>query len=381
MLEVKKGNVTLLAFAAATTLLAGGCCLCLLMLRDRMRQLKDKLKIESSDKMSERMGRIRAEQMNKRLQLNLAAMSCPATTTCSSSKEGDQSENGAHGSAHGAFGWCLPLKPIGFMTSCFTQRNGTPRQPNLVDAARCALVLSKDVHSSSLEGLEQYSHCWVIYLFHENTDICKTLQDRSAKHSKISVPRLNGGKMGVLATRSPHRPVPIGLSTARIIKVEGNRLILGGADIVDGSPVLDIKPYVPFCDSLPATAPSWVTAEAEDEPLKVDEVVFTSEARDAITQGFKKKGDGKSLYSSHEEFVELVKQVLSLDIRSLHKRTGKGKEQQDLFHVILDQIDISYSYVVSEVKEGGKSGISILVQGAELGGRGGRALMVEGGLS
>jgi tRNA (Thr-GGU) A37 N-methylase len=69
--------------------------------------------------------------------------------------------------------------------------------------------------------------------------------------------------MGVLATRSPHRPAPVGLSIARIIEVRGNKLVLGGADIVDGSPVLDIKPYVPFCDSVPgAVAPDWVQVRA-----------------------------------------------------------------------------------------------------------------------
>lgn len=75
------------------------------------------------------------------------------------------------------------------------------------------------------------------------------------------VPRLDGGKMGAFATRSPHRPCPIGLSVARVLGVEGRSLLLGGADIVDGSPVLDIKPYVPFCDDVSgATAPQWVVA-------------------------------------------------------------------------------------------------------------------------
>ena len=75
--------------------------------------------------------------------------------------------------------------------------------------------------------------------------------------------------MGVLATRSPHRPCPIGLSVAKVIAVEqgGCRIVLGGADIVDGTPVLDIKPYAPFCDSVPgATAPAWVAEEAEASP-------------------------------------------------------------------------------------------------------------------
>lgn len=86
----------------------------------------------------------------------------------------------------------------------------------------------------------------------------------------ISVPRLNGGKMGVLATRSPHRPVPIGLSTAEIVSVDATNgvLVLGGVDIVDGSPVLDVKPYVPFSDALPdATAPDWVAVRTSEPAI------------------------------------------------------------------------------------------------------------------
>jgi hypothetical protein len=80
----------------------------------------------------------------------------------------------------------------------------------------------------------------------------------------VRVPRLDGGKMGVLATRSPHRPVPIGLSLVKIESVRGRFVTISGADIVDGSPVVDIKPYLPFCESLPhATAPDWVTEPCE----------------------------------------------------------------------------------------------------------------------
>ena len=329
-----------------------------------MKELEEKMQKEVK---AERMGRIRAEQARKLLQIELSQKSASSLAMAAS---GDESWSS------------FPIKPIGFISSCFTTRNGTPRQPQLVHAARCSLNLAGDVHASSLEGLEQYSHCWVIYLFHQNTDTHKVLTDRSRAHSKIAVPRLNGKKMGVLATRSPHRPVPIGLSTAQIIRVEGNRLVLGGADIVDGSPVLDIKPYVPFCDSLPTSmAPPWVAAEAEDEPLKVDKVIFTPQAKDEVAVSWRQKGR-RSLYSSPEEFTELIRQVLSLDIRSLHKRTrgGRGKaQQQDIFHVLLEAVDISYRYLESpeEVKEEGKSGVSIIVEGALLGGSGGRALMQD----
>lgn len=97
------------------------------------------------------------------------------------------------------------------------RRNGTPRQPLLVPLARCRLRLVSDVPAATLAGLEQYSHVWVLYIFHENTDLVKVWQgDRSGLKAKVAVPRLNGERMGVLATRSPHRPVPIGLSVAQV---------------------------------------------------------------------------------------------------------------------------------------------------------------------
>ncbi|KAG2491087.1 hypothetical protein HYH03_010531 [Edaphochlamys debaryana] len=214
-----------------------------------------------------------------------------------------------------------PFRPIGHLQSVFTERNGTPRQPQLVTAARSRLVLSPSIPRACLEGLEQYSHVWVLYVFHANTDLAKYMSaDRTGLKAKVHVPRLNGGRMGVLATRSPHRPSPIGLSTARVLGLEGNTLLLGGTDIVDGSPVLDIKPYVPFCDCLThATAPAWVAAEADDEPLAIAEVSIPPGARTALERAWAQRRNS-SMYSSAEEYLGLVKQVLSRDIRSLHQR-------------------------------------------------------------
>jgi tRNA (Thr-GGU) A37 N-methylase len=110
---------------------------------------------------------------------------------------------------------------------CCCCSNGTPRQPLLVPTARARLELRQGLSPALLEGLEQYSHCWVLYVFHANTDLAKLLAAQAAAGSgpgagaagvkaKVTVPRLNGGRMGVLATRTPHRPVPIGLSVAQV---------------------------------------------------------------------------------------------------------------------------------------------------------------------
>eukprot|EP00891_Asterochloris_glomerata_P002146 jgi/Astpho2/2146/e_gw1.00040.230.1_t len=152
------------------------------------------------------------------------------------------------------------MRPIGVLESCFSQRSGTPRQPLLVPAARARLRLSPHVPPASLEGLTEFSHCWVLYVFHCNTDLHKLWQrDQRQVKALVRVPRLNGEGRGTLATRTPHRPLPIGLSVARVGAIEDGCLVLHGADLVDGSPILDIKPYLPYVDSVPlAWAPSWV---------------------------------------------------------------------------------------------------------------------------
>jgi hypothetical protein len=102
----------------------------------------------------------------------------------------------------------FPLRPIGILRSCFSRRNGTPRQPLLVPAARARLTLRPELSAEFLEGLQGYSHCWVLYVFHENTDLQRLWQQAEAGsgvRAKIRVPRLDGGKLGVFATRSPHR--------------------------------------------------------------------------------------------------------------------------------------------------------------------------------
>ena len=164
--------------------------------------------------------------------------------------------------------------PIGVVHSCFSRRNGTPRQGgDLVPSARCVFFLDGGLPRDLLSGLDRYSHCWVLYEFHANTNrrdtetetetenISNTTRNGGAVKGKARVPRLDGAPVGALATRTPHRPTPIGLSLGSIVRVDADTgaIVLGGCDLVDGTPVLDIKPYVPFCDAVrDAVAPAWV---------------------------------------------------------------------------------------------------------------------------
>ncbi|GMI94907.1 hypothetical protein like AT4G28020 [Hibiscus trionum] len=276
-----------------------------------------------------------------------------------------------------------PMAPIGIVQSCFSTRNGTPRQPLLVPLARACLIFdSTRVPPASLEGLEEYSHCWIIYVFHLNTDLEKLWKhpSKSKFKAKVRVPRLKGGRRGVFATRSPHRPCPIGLTVAKVEAVQGNMLLLSGVDLVDGTPVLDIKPYLPYCDSIEgAVVPAWVTA---DSVLSVASVSFTDDFSSSLADSWK-SAEKKSLYSSPDELKSLVKQVLSWDIRSVSQRNrphnnllkigtvdasdntsdldnsqdGEAADSGELiYHLVLDGMDFSYeidgngNVIVKEVR-------------------------------
>jgi len=161
-------------------------------------------------------------------------------------------------------------RPIAIARSCFSRRNGTPRQGgDLVPSARCVLTLHPALPRDLLAGLDEFTHVWIIYAFHANTNANNaTIHAPPVVKAKVRVPRLDGAVRGALATRTPHRPVPVGLSLARVVDVNLRlgAITLAGADLVDGTPVLDVKPYVPFCDRVEdAEAPSWVGRGGGDE--------------------------------------------------------------------------------------------------------------------
>ncbi|XP_013389904.1 tRNA (adenine(37)-N6)-methyltransferase [Lingula anatina] len=131
------------------------------------------------------------------------------------------------------------MNPIGFISSPFKQKNGTPRQPSICAQSKGSLTILKSVFPNpehALDGLEAFSHIWVMFLFHMNNN--------KYTKAKVRPPRLNGVKVGVFSTRSPYRPNPIGLTLAKIEKIEGATIYISGIDMLDGTPVLDIKPYI-----------------------------------------------------------------------------------------------------------------------------------------
>lgn len=135
------------------------------------------------------------------------------------------------------------FKSIGTIRTEFPEKRAVPRQPTVCQKLLGCIELRKDIFNNpehSLDGLIDFSHLWIIYHFHKN--------DSHAK-AKVAPPRLGGERVGIFSTRSPHRPCPIGLSLVEIDRIEGRHIYFYGTDMVNDTPVLDIKPYIPRYDN------------------------------------------------------------------------------------------------------------------------------------
>ncbi len=150
------------------------------------------------------------------------------------------------------------IEIIGYVSSCFTEKFGTPRQSGLIPSAEARLRLVEPFNRREMvRGLEAFSHIWIHFLFHQaEADGWKTT---------VRPPRLGGDhRMGIWATRSPHRPNFIGLSVVKLKGIEfsnGVELVVAGVDLLDGTPVLDIKPYLPSSDSIEEATEGWAVQE------------------------------------------------------------------------------------------------------------------------
>ncbi len=195
--------------------------------------------------------------------------------------------------------------PIGVIRTCFKEKFGVPRQSLMVKEAKGILKLNPDPnYLPALSELETFSHLWIIFVFHQ-------AQERSWR-PKIDPPKLDASKkVGVFASRSPHRPNPIGMSVVKLEGIdykakEGIEIHLSGIDLLDGTPVLDIKPYLPYSDIVSEANSGWVDTE-----IPKYEVSFSHESLEQITQ-----------YSKHTtpRLLNLITQMLEWDPRPTAQR-------------------------------------------------------------
>ncbi|MBY0554559.1 tRNA (N6-threonylcarbamoyladenosine(37)-N6)-methyltransferase TrmO [bacterium] len=199
------------------------------------------------------------------------------------------------------------FKPIGILKSCYPDKFGVPRQSGLVKKAYSELQISSEFQPEfSLEGLSGYSHVWLQFVFHLNSS--------TRFHAKVHPPRLDGESIGLFATRSPHRPNPIGLSLVELVEVKKDTLIFAGADLVDGTPILDVKPYLPHIESKPDARGGWALEVQKDEI----QVEFSDSAMEILQNWIKKTGKS--------ELKEVITDVLKQDPRPV---IYKGYESQE----------------------------------------------------
>ncbi len=211
----------------------------------------------------------------------------------------------------------VTLTPIAHIRSCYPERFGIPRQAGLVTSATGAIAFpNTEAHKLSLRGLENFSHLWVIFLFHQ--------QNYGSFKPLVFPPRLGGKKtMGVYATRSPNRPNPIGMSAVELERVEQKKneilVHIRGGDFLDGTPVLDLKPYIPYADAIAQATSSW--AAEPDEPLPLR---WSKAAIAALDQLY-----AQGLCPNLEQVRELIAETIAQDPRPAHERHRDGQQGQE----------------------------------------------------
>ena len=208
------------------------------------------------------------------------------------------------------------LNTIGIVHSCYREKFGIPRQPGLVSTQTATIELLPPYNRpEAVKGLEGFSHIWVSFIFHG--------VGPGKWSPTVRPPRLGGNeRVGVFASRSTHRPNPLGLSVVELDGVEcsdkGVFLHLIGADLLDGTPVVDIKPYIPYVDSIPEAKAGFAT-EAPEQKLQV---VFTERAVE-------------ELVGQEERFPELRKLItesLSYDPRPAYRAGASTRGGVHLYH-------------------------------------------------
>lgn len=168
----------------------------------------------------------------------------------------------------------MEIKPIAYIHTDFCEKFGIPRQSGRVPDLIGEIVFTPEFNNpEAIRGLEEFSHIWLIFGFSE------------AKYKEgtmtVRPPRLGGNtRVGVFASRSPYRPNSLGLSCVKIEKIEQGKIMVSGVDILDKTPIYDIKPYIPYSDSIPDALGSFAE-EMKDHSLEVD---FPQELLDIIPE-------------------------------------------------------------------------------------------------
>lgn len=227
----------------------------------------------------------------------------------------------------------LTLSPIAFTRSCFRDKFGVPRQPGLTRYAHAELVIEPPYNrEDAFRGLESATHLWLTFQFHEAV--------RAEWRPVVRPPRLGGNrKVGVFASRSPFRPNSLGLSVVRNqgLSRKNGRLVLNISDhdLIDGTPILDIKPYLPFSDVVPEASLGW----ADSPPTERLPVSFLPEAEQQL-QALPPE--------DYPDLQNLIKDVVSYDPRPSFRR---GREEERIYGAHLYDLNVRFRFVNLDSQE------------------------------
>lgn len=233
----------------------------------------------------------------------------------------------------------LTLAAIATTRSCFKDKFGVPRQPGLTRHAHAQLVIAPPYNrEDAFRGLETASHLWLIFQFHEAV--------QAHWRPVVRPPRLGGNrKMGVFASRSPFRPNSLGLSVVRNRglgrDIDGHLVLnISDHDLIDGTPILDIKPYLPFADSVPDAGLGW----AEAAPIEKLPVHFLPQAEQQLAD------------LSPEQYPDLkalIEDVVAYDPRPSFRR---GRDEERIYGAHLYDLNVRFRFVRAD----GEDGVQVL---------------------
>ncbi len=215
------------------------------------------------------------------------------------------------------------INPIGIISSPFKQKFAIPRQPGLAPHAKGQILINKPYDQiEAFNGIEQFSHLWLSFIFHQTYN--------KPWKPQVKPPRLGGNKkLGVFATRSNFRPNSIGLSVVSFLglKQSNNQIIIhvGGIDLLDQTPIVDIKPYIPYSDSIEKANAGFASTKPESSL----NVVFSSKAQAQFAQ----------LETQYPDLYHLTVEVLSQDPRPAYK---KQTQDPKIYTIALYDFDIQW---------------------------------------
>lgn len=198
----------------------------------------------------------------------------------------------------------IDIEPIGYIKSPYTEKFAIPRQPGLVTAAKGKIILVPPYNDPNIvKGLQEFSHIWLIFNFHAT-------QAQGWK-SQVRPPRLGGNKkIGVLATRSTFRPNSIGMSVVKLdgINITPNALEIdiSSLDLLDKTPIIDIKPYISYSDAIPEATSSYASTAPENNM----NIIFQQQAMHTLF----------TIKDKYDNLEELITQVLMQDPRPAYKK-------------------------------------------------------------